>query len=40
MIAVGAGVVIVNANYRGPVEVVLLNFGPVDFVVEAGYRIA
>ncbi|KAL3809807.1 hypothetical protein ACHAXA_010390 [Cyclostephanos tholiformis] len=38
MIDTGAGVV--DADYRGPVGVVLFNFGPTDFVVEAGDRIA
>ena len=38
MIDVGAGVV--DADYRGPVGVVLFNFGPDDFVVEHGDRIA
>ena len=38
MIDVGAGVV--DADYRGPVGVVLFNFGPEDFVVEAGDRVA
>ena len=38
MIDVGAGVV--DADYRGPVGVVLFNFGPTDFVVEPGDRIA
>ncbi len=31
---------IINANYRGPVGVVLFNFVPADFVVEAGDRVA
>lgn len=34
----GAGVV--DADYRGPVGVVLFNFGAEDFVVEVGDRIA
>eukprot|EP00978_Attheya_sp_CCMP212_P014870 scaffold38130_cov63-Attheya_sp.AAC.4 len=34
----GAGVV--DADYRGPVGVVLFNFGEEDFVVEIGDRIA
>ena len=38
MIAVGDG--IIEANYRGPVEVVLFNFGSADFVLEAGNRVA
>ncbi len=38
MIDTGAGVV--DADYRGPVGVVLFNFGPTDFVVEVGDRIA
>jgi hypothetical protein len=29
---------VVNTNFCGPVGVVLFNFGPVDFVVEAGDR--
>eukprot|EP00559_Dactyliosolen_fragilissimus_P009394 CAMPEP_0184859956 /NCGR_PEP_ID=MMETSP0580-20130426/4915_1 /TAXON_ID=1118495 /ORGANISM="Dactyliosolen fragilissimus" /LENGTH=170 /DNA_ID=CAMNT_0027356859 /DNA_START=146 /DNA_END=658 /DNA_ORIENTATION=- len=37
-IDVGAGVV--DADYRGPVGVVLFNFGENDFVVEKGDRIA
>jgi deoxyuridine 5''-triphosphate nucleotidohydrolase (dut) len=37
-IDVGAGVV--DADYRGPVGVVLFNFGEEDFVVEKGDRIA
>jgi dUTP pyrophosphatase len=38
MIDVRAGVI--NADYRGPVGVVLFNFGPADFVVEAEDRVA
>ena len=38
MINVGAGVV--DADYRGPVGVVLFNFGPTDFVVKAGDHVA
>jgi hypothetical protein len=38
MIDTGAGVV--DADYRGPVGVVLFNFGPTDFVIEVGDRIA
>ena len=38
MIAVGAGVV--DANYRGPMEVVLFNFSQANFVVKAGDRVA
>ena len=34
----GAGVV--DADYRGPVGVILFNFGDVDFVVKQGDRIA
>jgi len=34
----GAGVV--DADYRGPVGVVLFNFGSEDFVVEKGDRVA
>ena len=34
MIVVGAGTV--DVNYRGPMGVVLFNYGPADFVVEAG----
>lgn len=37
-IDVGAGVV--DADYRGPVGVVLFNFGEEDFVVKQGDRIA
>lgn len=37
-IDVGAGVV--DADYRGPVGVILFNFGSVDFKVERGDRIA
>lgn len=37
-IDVGAGVV--DADYRGPLGVVLFNFGTEDFVVEQGDRIA
>jgi len=37
-IDVGAGVV--DADYRGPVGVVLFNFGSDDFIVEKGDRIA
>jgi dUTP pyrophosphatase len=37
-IDVGAGVV--DADYRGPVGVVLFNFGSEDFVVEKGDRVA
>ena len=37
-IDVGAGVV--DADYRGPVGVILFNFGTEDFVVEQGDRIA
>ena len=37
-IDVGAGVV--DADYRGPVGVVLFNFGCEDFVVEKGDRVA
>jgi len=37
-IDVGAGVV--DADYRGPVGVVLFNFGDEDFVVEKGDRVA
>ena len=37
-IDVGAGVV--DADYRGPVGVVLFNFGKQDFVVQPGDRIA
>lgn len=37
-IDVGAGVV--DADYRGPVGVVLFNFGTEDFVVNKGDRIA
>mmetsp|Transcript_19686 Transcript_19686/g.28732 ORF Transcript_19686/g.28732 Transcript_19686/m.28732 type:complete len:151 (+) Transcript_19686:1-453(+) len=37
-IDVGAGVV--DADYRGPVGVVLFNFGEEDFVVEKGDRVA
>ena len=37
-IDVGAGVV--DADYRGPVGVVLFNFGAEDFVVEQGDRVA
>ena len=37
-IDVGAGVV--DADYRGPVGVVLFNFGPNDFIVQPGDRIA
>ena len=37
-IDVGAGVV--DADYRGPVGVVLFNFGNEDFVVEKGDRVA
>eukprot|EP00551_Chaetoceros_affinis_P017182 CAMPEP_0203715006 /NCGR_PEP_ID=MMETSP0091-20130426/71375_1 /ASSEMBLY_ACC=CAM_ASM_001089 /TAXON_ID=426623 /ORGANISM="Chaetoceros affinis, Strain CCMP159" /LENGTH=329 /DNA_ID=CAMNT_0050593091 /DNA_START=164 /DNA_END=1153 /DNA_ORIENTATION=- len=37
-IDVGAGVV--DADYRGPVGVVLFNFGAEDFVVEKGDRVA
>ena len=37
-IDVGAGVV--DADYRGPVGVVLFNFGEEDFVVEQGDRVA
>jgi len=37
-IDVGAGVV--DADYRGPVGVVLFNFGTEDFVVEQGDRVA
>ena len=37
-IDVGAGVV--DADYRGPVGVVLFNFGQEDFVIEKGDRIA
>ena len=33
MTNIGAG--LVDADYRGPVGVVLFNFSPVDFVVEA-----
>ena len=38
LIAIGAGVI--DANYPGPVEVVLFNFNPADFVVEVGDRVA
>jgi len=37
-IDVGAGVV--DADYRGPVGVVLFNFGCEDFVIEKGDRVA
>lgn len=37
-IDVGAGVV--DADYRGPVGVVLFNFGTEDFIVEKGDRVA
>merc|ERR1711862_510068 len=37
-IDVGAGVV--DADYRGPVGVVLFNFGDKDFTIEIGDRIA
>jgi dUTP pyrophosphatase len=37
-IDVGAGVV--DADYRGPVGVILFNFGDEDFVVEKGDRVA
>ncbi len=37
MIAVWAGVV--DANYRGPMDVVLFNFCPEDLVIEAGDRV-
>lgn len=37
-IDVGAGVI--DADYRGPVGVVLFNFGTDDFVVEPGDRVA
>jgi dUTP pyrophosphatase len=37
-IDVGAGVV--DADYRGPVGVVLFNFGDEDFVVKVGDRVA
>jgi dUTP pyrophosphatase len=37
-IDVGAGVI--DADYRGPVGVVLFNFGSNDFKVERGDRIA
>jgi deoxyuridine 5'-triphosphate nucleotidohydrolase len=37
-IDVGAGVV--DADYRGPIGVVLFNFGADDFIVEKGDRIA
>ena len=30
---------VVNADYCGPVGVVLFNLGPADFVVEAGDRV-
>ena len=38
MINVGAG--IIDSNYRGPVGVVLFNFGLADFVIKAGDRVA
>jgi hypothetical protein len=38
MIDCGAGVV--DADYRGPVGVVLFNFGPHDFEINVGDRIA
>ena len=38
MIDTGAGVV--DADYRGPVGVVLFNFGPTDFTIDKGDRIA
>ena len=38
MINIGAD--IVNADYLGPMGVVLFNFGPVDFVNQAGDRMA
>jgi dUTP pyrophosphatase len=38
MIDCGAGVV--DADYRGNVGVVLFNFGPEDFHVEVGDRVA
>lgn len=34
----GAGVI--DADYRGPVKVLLFNFGESDFQIEAGDRIA
>lgn len=37
-IDVGAGVI--DADYRGPVGVILFNFSDVDFEVKAGDRIA
>jgi len=37
-IDVGAGVV--DADYRGPIGVVLFNFGTEDFIIEQGDRIA
>lgn len=38
MIDTGAGVV--DADYRGPVGVVLFNFGTTDFTIDIGDRIA
>jgi hypothetical protein len=38
MIDTGAGVV--DADYRGPIGVVLFNFGPTDFTIDKGDRIA
>jgi hypothetical protein len=38
MIDTGAGVV--DADYRGPVGVVLFNFGTSDFTIDKGDRIA
>lgn len=37
-IDVGAGVI--DADYRGPVKVLLFNFSEVDFKVEVGERVA
>ncbi len=31
---------IIDANYCGPVGVVLFNFSPADYVVKAGDRVA
>jgi len=37
-IDVGAGVI--DADYRGPVKVLLFNLGEKDFAVEVGERVA